>query len=102
PVPRDDLAGLPFALAGGVAGRAITEAILIEIAQRDFNDLFAVRSDDVLFGDQLLQVFADRFLDALVMTGAVLQAPPLQIPRYLFHFHKSAFSLSTFRAPADC
>ena len=69
----DDLAGARVAVALAGAGRvvAVDEAVLLDAAERDLDHAVAVFADDRFFGDDVRDIFADRFADFLAMARAI-------------------------------
>ena len=69
----DDLAGLRVAVALADAGRivAVDEAVFLDPAQRNLDDAVLVFADDRFFGDDVGDIFADRFADFLAMAQAI-------------------------------
>ena len=89
---RDDLADVALPLSSPTAQLAEAEAVLIEVAQGNFHELPAIGGDDVLLGNQLFQVFADRLFDALIMADAIFERPSPQLPGDLRHGYFSRAS----------
>ena len=77
----DDIADVALAVSCPAPHLTETKAVLIEVAQRDFYQFSAIGGDDVLLRNQLLEVFADGFLDALVMADTVFEGASPEVPR---------------------
>ena len=69
----DDLAGARIAVALGSAGRIIAEdeTVLLDSAQRNLDDAVFVFADDRFFGDDVGDIFANRFANFLPMPQPV-------------------------------
>src|SRR5580658_168939 len=65
----DDLAGARIAVALRSAGRVIAEdeAVFLDSAQRNLDDAILVFADDRFFGDDVGDIFANRFANLLPM-----------------------------------
>jgi hypothetical protein len=91
-VASDNIANVALPLASSTFHLAKPEAVLIQVAQGDLDQLFAFRGDDVLLRDQFLQILADRLFDALIVADAVFECPPPKVPGDFRHGYFSRAS----------
>jgi len=65
--PPQEVAWLSWSLAHALLGLPIFEAILLQVAQRDFDPFMPIGSDDRFLRDQFTQVLANRLFDTLIV-----------------------------------